>query len=91
MKLDIKPRIKKPINLSHTQQTYVEKSPISCQGILRDAFNKTAPKSRAIKAKCLDCCCFDRDEVKNCKAELCPLWHYRPYTTRKKADDGRMG
>lgn len=34
--------------------------------------NRTA--SKAIKAKCLDCCCYDRDEVKQCTVESCPLY-----------------
>jgi len=33
---------------------------------------------RAIKAKCLDCCAYDRVEVYNCTVKTCPLWHLRP-------------
>lgn len=32
---------------------------------------------KAIKAKCLDCCCGDRTEVKDCPAKDCPLWMFR--------------
>ena len=32
---------------------------------------------RAIKAKCLDCSADDRNEVKLCEIETCPLWVYR--------------
>ena len=32
---------------------------------------------KAIKEKCLDCCCGDRNEVKKCTAEGCPLHFYR--------------
>lgn len=32
---------------------------------------------RAIRAKCLDCCCGQAPEVKLCPAEDCPLWAYR--------------
>ena len=31
----------------------------------------------AIKAKCLDCSADDRNEVKLCNIEDCPLWPYR--------------
>ena len=32
---------------------------------------------KAIRAKCLDCCCDQRDEVKLCPATKCPLWEFR--------------
>lgn len=34
-------------------------------------------RSQAIRAKCLDCCCGQRNEVKQCPAKNCPLWPYR--------------
>lgn len=36
----------------------------------------------AINAKCLDCCNFQRVEIKNCLVETCPLWAVRPYQER---------
>lgn len=32
---------------------------------------------KAIRAKCLDCCCGSSNEVKLCTAEKCALWPYR--------------
>lgn len=32
---------------------------------------------KAIRAKCLDCCCDQSNEVKLCPAEDCPLWPFR--------------
>ena len=32
---------------------------------------------KAIRAKCLDCCCDQSAEVRLCQAEECPLWPYR--------------
>ena len=32
---------------------------------------------KAIKAKCLDCCCGQRDEVKSCPVTDCPIWDFR--------------
>ena len=32
---------------------------------------------KAIRAKCLDCCCGQAYEVKLCPSEDCPLWPYR--------------
>ena len=32
---------------------------------------------KAIRAKCLDCCCGQFQEVRLCTAETCPLHEYR--------------
>ena len=32
---------------------------------------------KAIREKCLDCCCNQREEVKLCPVEKCPLWQFR--------------
>lgn len=34
-------------------------------------------RSQAIRAKCIDCCCGQKNEVRNCTATNCPLWTYR--------------
>ena len=34
-------------------------------------------RSQAIRAKCIDCCCGQRNEVRNCTVTHCPLWIYR--------------
>lgn len=34
-------------------------------------------RSQAIRAKCLDCSCGQRYEVKMCPVKTCPLWIYR--------------
>jgi len=44
--------------------------------------NYTDPKTRitrgrAIRLKCLDCCCKVANEVKLCHTLTCPLWPYR--------------
>ena len=48
--------------------------------------NFTGRKSSffAIKLKCLDCCCWERIEVKNCTLETCPLHRHRPYQDKDK-------
>ena len=47
---------------------------------------------RAIRIKCLDCCCYDRKEVKLCATVNCPLWPFRfgknPY--RGKSTNSKM-
>lgn len=32
-----------------------------------------------IKIKCLECSCWQREEIKNCTVKSCPLWQVRPY------------
>jgi hypothetical protein len=42
--------------------------------------NSTTPILRplkAIRAKCLDCCCGQVAEVRACPDKTCPLWGYR--------------
>ena len=34
-------------------------------------------RSKAIRLKCLDCCCGQAAEVRKCPATLCPLWRFR--------------
>ena len=50
------------------------------------AYRKTYDKAverrsfrAAIKAQCLECVCWARDEVRNCTDLACPLYAYRPY------------
>ena len=38
--------------------------------------NPTSPL-KAIRAKCLDCCCDQPSEVKLCPSEQCPLYPFR--------------
>ncbi|MFH0809858.1 MAG: hypothetical protein V2A77_05250 [Pseudomonadota bacterium] len=38
----------------------------------------------AIKAKCLDCMCWEATEVKLCPCVACPLYEIRPYAKHPK-------
>jgi len=42
-------------------------------------------KSRgaAVKMKCLECCCWQRNDVRGCPIEGCALWLYRPYQEKE--------
>ncbi len=44
---------------------------------------------RAIRLKCLDCTCSQKNEVRYCEIDTCPLWPYRmgrrPKTQRELA------
>ena len=34
-------------------------------------------RGKAIRLKCLDCCCGSASEVRRCELRKCPLWKYR--------------
>lgn len=34
-------------------------------------------RGKAIRLKCLDCCCGNSAEVRRCELRKCPLWRYR--------------
>ena len=38
---------------------------------------KSISPLKAIRAKCLDCCCFQSSEVRLCPNKDCPLWYFR--------------
>ena len=44
-------------------------------------------KAAAIKAKCLDCACWQRNEITHCTVITCPLWAHRPYQNDSESDD----
>ena len=45
--------------------------------IARQAGHKPQSPLRAIRAKCLDCSCYQASEVRLCEAIKCPLWPFR--------------
>jgi hypothetical protein len=57
-------------------------APESVKNALREAFSGSASPRKAIKAMCLACVGYDRQEIKNCSAHGCPLWKYRPFQQR---------
>ena len=34
-------------------------------------------RAKAIRLKCIDCCCGNTAEVRKCPATNCPLWRFR--------------
>jgi hypothetical protein len=42
---------------------------------------RAAAGSRAagVKLKCLECCNWEKGEVRKCEDKSCPLWQFRPY------------
>jgi len=69
----------KPLEMTARQQNYSEKAPVSARGAIVRAFQRVGGRSNAIRAKCLACCNFDRDEIRHCTVETCPLHSFRPF------------
>lgn len=48
---------------------------------------------KAIRAKCIDCCCGSMEEVKLCPASDCPLYEYRfghkPYAVKREMTEAQ--
>ncbi len=60
-----------------TRDEYLEKSvPQQYRGHYRKAYDAKSPM-KAIRAKCLDCMCWQSAEVGRCEIVQCPLWEYR--------------
>lgn len=57
---------------------YLDGVPILYKGVFMRAFLQNS-RAAAVKAMCLQCSDFDRDEVTYCTVERCPLHLYRPY------------
>jgi len=53
--------------------------------IAGQAGHKPVSPMKAIRQKCLDCCCNQPSEVRACEATKCALWPFRagqhPYTS----------
>jgi hypothetical protein len=51
--------------------------------------------SKAIREKCLDCCCGNAAEVRKCVAIDCPLWPFRmgtnPFRKRRELSSQQKG
>jgi len=46
---------------------------------------------RAIRLKCMDCCCEQAKEVRQCQCTACAIWPFRmgrnPFRTRELSDE----
>lgn len=45
-------------------------------------------RAKAIRAKCLDCCCGNAAEVRRCSIDSCPLFPFKSGHLRKKDAKG---
>jgi hypothetical protein len=47
--------------------------------LFRSVYCGRPSKAQAVKAKCLDCACWQTKEITECRSVTCPLWRVRPY------------
>ena len=48
-------------------------------GLFQSVYYGRRSKALAVKAKCLDCSCWQVERIKDCSSLTCPLWRVRPY------------
>jgi hypothetical protein len=63
------------------------RTPVSARGIVARAFAGEASPRQAIKARCLQCSNYQRDEIRYCTVYGCALWIYRPYQTESEPEE----
>lgn len=70
---------RQPITLSDEQRKFINTIPDRYRKVTIKAMQGES-KAASVKAKCLDYCAFEREEIRNCQCQVtCPLWVYRPY------------
>ena len=58
---------------------YLQDTPKPFQSLVYKQITGGKSPTKAIKLKCLDCCSWQKEEVKSCGSWDCPLHDYRPY------------
>lgn len=66
-------------------QAYKATIPKLYRGIYAKACTSNSLRA-AVNAKCLDCCNYQRIEVRECPVVDCPLWSHRPYQNGLQSD-----
>ena len=87
------PRIKEERNASKAELTtiedYVQRGvPEKHKIATRRALLGQITRSTAIRIKCLQCCCYEREEIKVCTVITCALHPVRPYQDKEPLPDG---
>jgi hypothetical protein len=61
-----------------------KKVPPRLYSLFYSILKKEKSLTKRIKAKCLDCSSYQKDEITNCNIEFCPLYQVRPYQRGEK-------
>lgn len=79
--------------MNEKQEKFMAKMPLLYQANYKTAISGKR-RAAAIKAKCLDCCNWQRVEITACPVDDCPLYSYRPYrraeSVRNPAESGTL-
>ena len=81
---------KTPQNRGFTRSQQVEDRLSEVPKVYRTVYRRAlAGKGRryAVKAFCLQCCNWQREEVKLCPSVACPLFAVRPYQEKQESDN----
>jgi len=78
-KLERTVAIQKYIQKNTIPSNYLKLVPDSQQWLFYQVYTGENSRSKAIKAKCLDCSTFNKEEIKHCEVFTCPLFNFRPY------------
>jgi hypothetical protein len=62
----------------------IERHSPKIAGLFRRVYHGPAQRASAVKAKCLDCCCYQYAEVYACGSVACPLWRVRPRSAKAR-------
>ena len=68
-----------PIRAVTRRADEVRNTPAKARTLVSRALSGAISPRQAIKARCLQCCNYDRDEIRHCSAYGCVLHAYRPY------------
>ena len=73
------------LRLHPKQKDYIEKSvQYTSRKLFADSFEGS--RAKAVKAKCLSCCNFSKDDITYCAVLICPLHTVRPYQSKSEND-----
>lgn len=72
--------------MNEKQSDYLKTVPPSAIGIVERAFNRVGGRANAVKAMCLQCSHYVREEVRECPSQLCPLHPWRPFQAKVGED-----
>lgn len=67
------------IAVDKEKHDYILNVPDSMQKLFYDVLILGIKGKRCLKAKCLDCCAYDKREITLCDIKTCPLHADRPY------------
>lgn len=69
------------------QAEEIANTPALSRLLVARALDGTASPRKAIKARCLQCSNYQRDEIANCTVYCCALWQFRPFQDKAEAEE----